>query len=89
MDHRAAKRYAADMLADLAIVRAGLLEGQYTRGETWDQLSPADGRRVVTALRELSEEMTHRSQGRRPASRSPVVHSDQALLFEETINGAE
>lgn len=88
MDHRRAKRYALGMLVDLAVVRAGLIEGQYNRGDTWDQLPPADGRRVVSALIELSEELRSRADGRRAARPQPPVHPDQATLFEKAPRGA-
>jgi len=73
------------MIADLATIRAGLIEGHYNRGETWDQLSPPDGRRVVAALIELSEELRHRAEGRRPARSQPAIDPDQASLFEEEV----
>jgi len=85
MNHQQAKRYAADLLADMAAVRAGLIEGHYSRGESWDQLPLADGRRVVKAMIEFSEELRRRAEGRRLARSQPPVDPSQASLFEEEV----
>lgn len=89
VNRRAAKRYALGHLADLAVIRAGLIEGHYGRGESWDQLPLADARRVIAALIELGDELKSRAEGRRAARPGPVVDPDQAILvFEEDSGGS-